>query len=178
MEATSGRAYTNMDKSEWDRGPWDDEPDKIQWVDRETGLDCLIVRNRLGALCGYVGLPPEHPCHGADYDAVRRPEDDEDGYDYIDVHGGLTYADSCQEDAEESKGICHVPLPGRPADVWWLGFDCAHSMDVVPGMDATTRSMGRAPLRFGGEQYRTIDYVRSECARLAEQLTTAVLRDA
>lgn len=56
--------YTTIDKSTWPRGPWDDEPDKVQWEDAATELPCLIVRNGLGALCGYVGVPEGHPWHG------------------------------------------------------------------------------------------------------------------
>jgi hypothetical protein len=53
--------------------------------------------------------------------------------DYIYVHGGLTFADSCSDEVrEDGGGICHIPYPGRPADVWWLGFDCAHCDDLSP----------------------------------------------
>lgn len=131
-------------------GPWHDEPDKAHWVDEATGLDCLIVRNHLGALCGYVGVPPAHPWHGKDYDDV-----------YVDVHGGLTYADRCQED--EEHGICHLPEPGRPDDVWWLGFDCAHSGDLVPGVGRVSPY----------ETYRDLNYVRDEVAGLARQAAEA-----
>lgn len=128
-------------------GPWSDEPDKVQWIDEATDLDCLIVRNHMGALCGYVGLPPGHSLHGLGYGEI-----DED----VDVHGGLTYAAPCQEDGT----ICHVPEPGRPADVWWFGFDCAHAGDIVPDFRFT----------FHGDTYRDIAYVRAECAALAAQL--------
>ena len=50
------REYTTIDKSTWGPGPWQSEPDKLQWVDKETQFDCLIVRNgEIGNLCGYVG---------------------------------------------------------------------------------------------------------------------------
>jgi hypothetical protein len=137
-------------------GPWTTEPDKAQWVDEATGLDCLIVRNRGGALCGYVGLPPGHRAHGVDYDDVTP---------YPDVHGGLTFAGPCQEDNGGGRGICHVPEPGRPADVWWLGFDCAHAGDMSP------RWADHLPasLRMH-EVYRDFDYVKAEVERLAAQL--------
>ena len=35
------REYRTVDKSTWARGPWDTEPDKMQWRDEATGLDCL-----------------------------------------------------------------------------------------------------------------------------------------
>jgi hypothetical protein len=97
--------WTTVDKSEWGRGPWDDEPDKVQFTDEATGLPCLIVRNRGGALCGYVGVPKAHPWHGVDYSGCTRAE--KCGGPYcghgpdVDVHGGLTFADSCATPTEE-----------------------------------------------------------------------------
>ena len=129
-------------------GPWDGEPDKAQWIDEATGFDCLMVRNQFGALCGYVGLPPDHPLHGQDYNDV-------DAH----VHGGLTFAGPCMEGAPEDQGVCHVPEAGRPDKVWWLGFDCAHAGDWAPDLS-----------RYGNDTYRTFDYVQHQCAVLAGQL--------
>lgn len=175
MSASTERSYTTIDKSSWGYGPWEDEPDKIQWVDEATDLDCLIVRNRMGALCGYVGVPPAHPWHGKAYNEKVV----EGGHEWhgridgiIDAHGGLTYSDSCDEDAEEAEGICHVPLPGRSPDVWWFGFDCAHSCDISPAYEARDRERGYAPIRSGYEAYRTVSYVHLECSKIARQLAT------
>ena len=30
-----------IDKSKWDSGPWQTEPDRISWVDPDTGYSCL-----------------------------------------------------------------------------------------------------------------------------------------
>lgn len=156
------RTWTFPDIHPKTPGPWSDEPDKAQWVDDATGLDCLIVRNRLGALCGYVGVPPGHPWHGKDYgnEALWN----------IDVHGGLTFADACQEGKEDGYGICHVPEPGRPAKVWWFGFDCAHAGDLVPGM---ADSAAEIQVLRERDVYRDFDYVRAEVAQLAKQLAEA-----
>ena len=199
------------EKAEWPRGSWTDEPDKLQWIDEGTGLDCLIVRNGSGALCGYVGVGPGHPLHGVGYSQCMRTPPCDDSWcghspgSLVDVHGGLTFADSCTEptrelwnrmrtavhaqqadarrypqgdaatrakrmapfmaddayDAwrEQAQGtlICHVPEPGRPANVWWFGFDCAHYRDVTPAYACEG-------------QYRDIDYVTREVASLARQL--------
>ena len=60
---------------------------------------------------GYVGVPPAHPAHGKDYNA--------DLLDDIDVHGGLTYANSsCPGDHWDGMGM------------WWFGFDTAHYYDM------------------------------------------------
>jgi hypothetical protein len=158
----SVREYTTVDKAAWGGGPWATEPDKVQWVDEATGFDCLAVRHpRSGHWCGYVGLPPEHACHGVDYDRV-----DVVGEEYgPDVHGGLTFSDHCQEGDDESRGICHVPLDGRPDTVWWFGFDCAHLGDLSPGYSRLIPSPS--------EEYRSLPYVRGEVASLAGQLVSA-----
>jgi len=158
------KTWTTIDKTGWGDGPWQAEPDKEQWTDKATGLPCLIKRNDLGALCGYVGVPEGHPWFGKDYDDIQA----------ADVHGGLTYAGICQEGPED-KTICHIPAPGEPDQMWWLGFDCNHCMDIAPGMKAhmTAIGLGQSLYPFG-ECYRTISYVKAECARLAEQAAAAV----
>lgn len=105
-----------IDRAGWPKGEWDSEPDRVDFI--HAGFSCLLHRNTLGNWCGYVGVPETHPDFGKSYDDV---ED-------VSVHGGLTYADLCRE------GICHVPQPGMPEKVWWLGFDAAHFNDLVPGM--------------------------------------------
>ena len=139
-------------------GPWNAEPDKAQWVDGPTGLDCLIVRNRMGALCGYVGVGPGHPAFEQDYSA--------DLLAGVDVHGGLTFADHCADGKEDGWGICHVPQPGREANVWWFGFDCAHAGDVIPSM---LKYPEMAELATWG-RYRDFAYVSREVSNLAAQL--------
>ena len=138
----SGSAY-RVDRSGWCTGPWDDEPDKEQFY--HNGVPCLIVRNPMGALCGYAGVYPGHPWFEVNYNELL-----------ADAHGGLTYSEHC------AGNICHVPKPGEPK-VWWLGFDCAHSGDLVPGM----------PPPFQGDSYCTIGYVRAQCRALAEQIQEA-----
>lgn len=142
-------------------GPWNDEPDKAQWIDPATGLDCLIVRNRMGAWCGYVGVPPEHPLYG------RRCNDVHDAMD-LDVHGGLTFAAPCAE-GEDPGAVCHMAAPGRPEHVWWLGFDCAHAWDFVPGMFQFEHRMGFGLLGMD-QTYRDLTYVVDQVTALAGQL--------
>jgi hypothetical protein len=38
--------YRTQDKTQWGNGDWQNEPDKKQWQDTETGYPCLIVCNR------------------------------------------------------------------------------------------------------------------------------------
>jgi hypothetical protein len=133
-------------------GPWKDEPSKIQWVDQATGYPCLIVRGGGGALCGYAGVYPGHPYHKVNYDSVD-----------VEVHGGLTFSAPCSHSNDESQGVCHIPEPGTSDDVWWLGFDCAHFGDLMPGMLNILRSTER-------DVYRDVRYVTAEVTGLAAQL--------
>jgi hypothetical protein len=143
----SGPVEHVINRLNWAPGPWDEEPDRLEWR-TGVGYPGLIVRGQLGALCGYAGLPPGHPCHGIGYEDVPS----------IEVHGGLTYGDACQ------GPVCHVPSPGEPDDVWWLGFDCAHYLDCVPGMTPMYMRSDR------GLVYRDVEYVRNEVEALARQL--------
>ena len=151
------RKYKHLDKSSWPRGPWDTEPDKMQWRDKATGLPCLMVRGPMGALCGYVGVSPGHPCYGKHYD------DCHDAHENISVHYGLTFAGKCQNGPED-MAICHRVEPGESDDVWWLGFDCAHSYDFAPGT-------GFIP-RLYRQTYRDVSYVKAQCKQLAQQLAS------
>lgn len=163
--------YHFVDKTAWGPGPWQDEPDKCQWIDPSTDLDCLAVRHpRYGHWCGYVGVPEGHPAYEQKYDAVP-----------VEAHGGLTFAGPCQGDEDdedtEEQGVCHVPLPGRPEKIWWLGFDAAHIWDLGPGRPSLYDSLGitgnsifALPAACPEEVYRDLPYIREECASLAKQL--------
>lgn len=153
--------YTTFDKSNWGPGPWQHEPDKRQWLDEATGFPCLIVRSAgSGALCGYVGLPKDHPDFGKSYDDIS---------DY-EAHGGLTFAGSCRPNADESKHICHKA--DGDDHVWWLGFDCAHYGDISPAYEARSYHKGLASLADDHESYKDFDYVTKEVTVLAATLKT------
>ena len=144
--------------------PWDGEPDKVQWIDPATGYDCLIVRNHLGALCGYIGVPPSHPLHMIDYSTCPKAcgEDwcEHTPESSLSVHGGLTFSNLCQP-GEPIDGICHRAMDGRPDNVWWFGFDTAHGGDMVPGMSFSFNEYG---------EYRNLEYVVGEIEHGAQQL--------
>lgn len=116
--------------------PWEQED--TEEVFMHEGFICYMDRTAFhGAWCGYVAVKKDHPAYGKHYDDVD---------DYVDVHGGLTYA-----------GM-NLPRGEEDMDFYWLGFDCAHAYDFCPYMHA------------GGGKYRTQEYVRDEVKRLAEQL--------
>jgi hypothetical protein len=143
---TPDQLVRKLDRSKWGKGEWDNEVDRVDFI--HAGFSCFILRNAIGNWCGYVGVPSTHSAYGKYYDEV----------DVVDVHGGLTYADKC------SPPICHIPNPGMPHDVWWLGFDTSHSGDLVPSM-SLSGYMGS----YG--TYKTQDYTLNETKGLAEQLS-------
>lgn len=145
-----------LSKLGWGDGPWQREPDKKQWEDKETGYPCLIVRAPVtGALCGYVGIPKTHPAYGKHHDNID-----------VEVHGGLTYVDECDEEGL----ICHTPDDGEPDNVWWCGFDCAHYQDYTPAMTSHLAGIGLVALNNNTKTYKDISFVESECHKLAVQL--------
>lgn len=158
--------WTFIDRSEWPSGEWDSEPDKLQWQDEATGFACLVHRSNFGAWCGYVGVPPSHPLHGRFYEDINK------NIANLDVHGGLTFSAACdpQHDEATGRGICHVPAPGEPDSVWWIGFDCAHAFDYSPGL-AKYSIIDRSdmPEKFR-DVYRNLAYVREETQLLAQTL--------
>ncbi len=140
---------TEIDKSKWGDGPWQSEPDRVEW--NAHGLPCLMVRHaRSGHWCGYAAVSPGHPAF-------------EKGWDDIDVrvHGGVTYTEHCE------GSVCHVPAPGAPDNVWWIGFDCNHCDDLSP-------SAGERYYFGRGQQYREANYVKRETECLARQLAAMV----
>jgi hypothetical protein len=135
-------------RARWPEGPWSSEPDRIEW--RAHGLPCLMVRSvTMGAWCGYVGVPPGHPFHGKGYDDVD-----------VAVHGGLTYGRRC------GHVICHVPQPGEPADVHWLGLN-EQTLPHLAKIGNAFRGL------FPDSAYRDVAYVKAEVERLAKQIVKA-----
>jgi hypothetical protein len=151
--------------ADWGAGPWSDEPDKVQWADPATGLPCLVNRNRMGAWCGYVGLPVSHPWRDGNY------------HDFdVDVHGGLTYGPEPCAETEDGSGICHVTESPDEDDVQWIGFDCHQCYDLSPGMLAYERrhNLPHIDAPWGDNTYKTIEYAKAEATKLAEQIARAI----
>lgn len=154
-----------------ERGAWDLEADKLAWWDRATGFPCIIRRESYGHLGGYVGVPPGHPLHGFEFDALPRGLG-------IEVHGGICHAEACQRDEPESRSICHVerlePIGGQDVfagadgDAWWFGFQCDTILDYVPRR-FETNSRGFVG-HDKGQVYRDERYVYQQTIQLAAQL--------
>lgn len=160
-----GEYFEGHPKSEWGDGPWQTEPDKIQFADEVTGLPCLIIRSPLGSLCGYVGVPEGHPLYGISYSRCSLGKCDSycehSPECMIKAHGGLTFSDFCQEGGR----ICHVTE--TPDKVFWFGFDCAHADDYCPAIVAMTPVLKKYRIH---DIYRTVKYVKEQCRDIALQL--------
>lgn len=142
---------------------------------------CLIQRVMYrGHLCGYVAVPPSHSLYGKDYsDKVVVPDINEVKFNgnylgllcanhieaeaniidigmAIDVHYGLTFA------SDKIQGIVKNVL----GDLWWFGFDTAHSGDLGVFQD----EIGRQFPHFD-DTYKNFEFVRQQTKSLAEQLS-------
>ena len=167
----------SIPKKDWPPGPWHDEPDELKWVDPETGYSCLLLRGPSGSWCGFVGIPEGHPLYGVAYsepaklpfllvlnllringhaflyreEAVKGTATPEN---FLSCHGGITYTSDSRGDDNDGR--------------WWFGFDCAHAFDLMPYHEA---SFSKKPeLRSTEDVYRDLEYAKTECACLAEQL--------
>lgn len=137
------------DRKDWPKGEWDNEPED-RYDFESAGFPCFIHRSRLGNWCGYVGIPESHPYFGKDYSGLD-----------LEVHGGLTFASKCRE----GDHLCHIPKPGQPDNIWWLGFDCAHGGDLIPGITSFFSHMESY------ETYKNKDFAMKETFNLAQQLS-------
>jgi hypothetical protein len=148
------KQWRYLDKESWPKGVWDDEVDKMQWVDEAPGLPCLIVRTPYGHLCGYVAVDKSSPFYGREVSSLR---------EIFSVHGGITLAD--HEDSFDGNGqirFCELDV----IEPWLIGFDCGHKFDYSP--EATKFDFApRDPNR-----YRTFEYVKNEVTQLAHQIKT------
>jgi len=157
-------------------GPWLDEPDRVAWRDAATGYSCLILRQRDGALAGFVGVGPSHPLWCFERDAIPPTLG-------ISAHYGIDYAALCDPTRPSHLQICHVRhatgrqhqasmsnrpdlADGRSIDAWWFGFACNSVGDFLP-LDPSHNNTSRED---GPKTYRDIGYVASEVIELASKL--------
>lgn len=113
---TALQIYHNPDRKPDGDGPWANEADKVAWVDAETGLGCIMLRQEDGTISGYTGVGPDHPLFGFNVDAIPTGI-------VSTVHGGLTYSKACEvnrfarvawgEPREERYTVCHVTMLHR-----------------------------------------------------------------
>ena len=117
------------------------------------GLKCMIKRHfQYGSLNGYVGVARDSRFFGKNYDEIDEMLPD------LSVHGGITFADYWDEQND---------------NLWYIGFDCGHAYDYQPMyklMFQFVKDFPKSPTLDREEQYRDIEYVRTEVRALADQL--------
>jgi hypothetical protein len=144
-------------------GEWIYEPDLVEFEYEE--LLCIVVRvvkrepfNKEevyfgGHLCGYIFLPEDHPLYGKETEDIE-----------IDSYQGITYTQKTREG-------------------WMIGFDCAHSGDLIPSMEHMrnpnpeikkmreiyTDPEGYEKCPLFNPTYKNMDFCIKECKSLAKQ---------
>jgi hypothetical protein len=153
-----------------------------------AGFVCVVRRTlEFKQLCGYVGIPRSHPLYEVDRcELIPSPEDWRNGIGWdIDEHGAIdTFVTLLQDHAGE------IPVGFAPLNMligvhggltwsdrlydhtgWWFGFHCGHAYDFMPGLAELITEAGRdASFLYGMSTYRTFDYVKQECATLAQRI--------
>jgi len=141
---------------------WLKEPDRVEWWEGE--YHCLIRRHpEMKHLCGYVGVPDNHPLYGKHFTELNK----------INVHGGLTFSNYWDDEY----------------NLWYLGFDCGHFMDLAPGLEEQLEEIRRNNLELrrlhkrlleicmgSWNTYRNIKYVTGEVKQLLKQLRASLIR--
>ena len=87
----------------------------IEHVSVDNDLIKVVVLNYtsvMGWRCGYVGVPEGHPLYGKKYEEIEND---------FEMNGGLTYS-NYNESYDKEAGVTKY---------WYIGFDCAHSGDVL-----------------------------------------------
>lgn len=122
---------------------WTHEPDELFWIDKDSKLECYIVRHpEIGHLCGYVKLPKGHRYakKGVSYHDIPSK-----------VHGCITFLENCE-------------MAGQKETAHWIGFDCGHSSDYTPNCDLRIDHP---------DNYKPFGYVIKEVMLLAAEIWAA-----
>lgn len=118
---------------DWLKQKIEKEGDHVRFTYR--GYDCAIETIcPMQHLCGYVRIPETSVLYGRNCD--------DDLLYSLPVHGGITYAGNRFDD-----------------NGWWIGFDCAHAYDLLPGMPDS-------PINRG--EYRDMEYVKQQIKSLVD----------
>lgn len=166
LEMEEKHLYTSEEKLKWwGYGEWVEEPDEVLF--EHEGIKCKIIRICLcdgpgtlpdgtylmfgGYLCGYIFVPKDNPNFGILYEDIE-----------MDVHCGLSYS-RMQDDG------------------YWIGFDCAHSGDLVPSNVVLKKLFhvdylipeGFENHHLFNPTYKNMNFCIQECKSMAEQIRKA-----
>jgi hypothetical protein len=129
-------------------GPWDNEPD--EWEGVIDGFECCARRNAtFETWGGYVAVPETHPAH--DLDLLQE----------LRCHGGVTHCGPLYSSLDQMKSSL--------APCTWVGFDCGHAGDFMPGLYKLQHSFMLAGIH-DKHVYRGLDFVKAELTDMVQQL--------
>jgi hypothetical protein len=117
---------------------WTREPSHKQFKYRS--YLCIIIRDSLGILHGYVGLPS--------YVEYR----DEHLLRGVSPHNGLSL---------EGKGKGDLPLYDGTQELYWIGFHCGGKDDLIPLFASTN---------YKGKTYKNMLFVEREIKNMVDQI--------
>lgn len=135
------------DCSTFPPGPWDGEPNSLEWVDEATGYTCRIKRGCMGYLLGYVDFP----------------DDPSLNIDSLEVHGGITFD-------ELNNGIRTLGFDmGHFNDMSPMN-ELMVNIGLIPKL-----TFDPDLIKHFNIEYRNIGYVKKECTKLAESINISML---
>lgn len=145
VEHFADESIFHVPRASWTPGEWQNEPDIVEWRLEGVPYPLLIVRGRVGCLCGYVGIPEGHALHGMwSGDRVR-----------------FTWSD-LPEEINSAQGCSRIFTPtGEPPMCWWLGFHCGAMGELMPGVATPDSDIRR---------YVPLDEVRARVEALGRAL--------
>lgn len=85
---------------------------KVERINEYKGFTYVVIFNKSGHRCGYVGVQEDHPFYKLSHQELE----------HINVHGGINYSDFTR--AEDNYPIAKEKTK-------WFGFDCIHSGDKI-----------------------------------------------
>lgn len=152
-------------------GRWIDEPDLVEFVFKS--YTCFISRNEGGSLCGYVEIPEGHPWEGKHYRDID-----------CECHCGLTFCNDQPENTLLDGLLVYEALRRKENEPFIIGFDCAHSCDIVPACEKTLQIVEqnmkeKYPYKHETffnlflRTYKDINYVIEECKSIVDQAIEA-----
>jgi len=124
------------------------EKEGNEYYFKELSYPCYLWRHQINKTwCGYVQVPKDSFLFKKDYN--------NEIFNNVDVHGGLTYSDDLNNDNN-----------------WWFGFDTAHFGDWAYFKILIWGSIGKKNGRYmhKGDVYRDKEYCINECKSLVKQL--------
>ena len=149
---------------DWSKGPWEDEPDFVEFIHKETSYLVRAIRHdRTGHWNGYVGTPLEHPASKLS-----------NQYELPERVFGAAYRGISLVEKTGSHDLGFTPTDDGKN--WTLfGFDTAHWNDAHPIYIAYKGNQDevKTSLTIKGEEgysYKSLKFVLEYCDELANQL--------